>query len=157
MVTSLTKIQEASPPSITDVRHALESSRLLSRIIANRKKGTVQVHITGADRSDQSMSVPISAFRLLNDILSEMAQGNAVTLIPVNAELTTRQAADLLNVSRPFLISHLEKGMLPFRKVGTHRRVMFKDVLAYKQNMDQKRIKTLEELSAVDQELGLGY
>ena len=68
MVTSLTKIQEASPPSITDVRHALESSRLLSRIIANRKKGTVQVHITGADRSDQSMSVPISAFRLLNDI-----------------------------------------------------------------------------------------
>ena len=86
-----------------------------------------------------------------------MAKGNAVTLIPVHAELTTQQAAQILNVSRPFLIEQLEKSVIPYRKVGTHRRVMFKDLMEYKQTMDRNRLNALEELSAIDQELGLGY
>ena len=86
-----------------------------------------------------------------------MAKGNAVTLIPVHAELTTQQAAQTLNVSRPFLIEQLEKGVIPYRKVGTHRRVMFKDLMEYKQTMDHNRLYALGELSAIDQELGLGY
>jgi excisionase family DNA binding protein len=86
-----------------------------------------------------------------------MAKGNAVTLIPVHAELTTQQAAKILNVSRPFLIEQLEKSVIPYRKVGTHRRVMFKDLMEYKQTMDHNRLNALEELSAIDQELGLGY
>jgi excisionase family DNA binding protein len=94
---------------------------------------------------------------LLNSILQEMANGNAVTLIPVHAELTTQQAAQILNVSRPFLIEQLEKEAIPYRKVGTHRRVMFKDLMEYKQTMDRNRLNALEQLSAVDQKLGLGY
>ena len=86
-----------------------------------------------------------------------MAKGNAVTLIPVNAELTTQQAAHILNVSRPFLIEQLEKGAIAYRKVGTHRRVMLKDLMEYRQTMDHNRLNALEELSAIDQELGLGY
>ena len=76
-----------------------------------------------------------------------MAKGNAVTLIPIHSELTTQQAADILNVSRPFVIEQLEKGAIPYRKVGTHRRVVLKDLMEFKQTMDRNRLKALKELS----------
>ncbi len=118
---------------------------------------SLRLRIEPENEPEESISIPVTAFRLLNSILTEMAKGNAVTLIPVHAELTTQQAAHILNVSRPFLIEQLEKGAIPYRKVGTHRRVMFKDLMKYKQTMDRNRLNALEELSAIDQELGLGY
>jgi excisionase family DNA binding protein len=86
-----------------------------------------------------------------------MAQRNAVTLIPVHAELTTQQAAELLNVSRPFVIKLIEDKVLPCKMVGTHRRVLFSDLMQYKQTIDAERLKVLEELAAQAQELGMGY
>ena len=86
-----------------------------------------------------------------------MAKGNAVTLIPVRAELTTQQAADILNLSRPFLVEQLEKNVIPYRKVGTHRRILFKDLMQYKEAMDRNRLKAPDELTAQAQELGIGY
>jgi len=153
----LADIQKAVPPTAADAQLALESSRRLSQFLAARPKKALRVRIEPENEPEESISIPVAAFRLLNSILTEMAKGNAVTLIPVHAELTTQQAADILNVSRPFLIEQLEKGVIPYRKVGTHRRVMFKDLMEYKQTMDHNRLKALEELSVIDQELGLGY
>ena len=101
--------------------------------------------------------IPSSALQLLFAALSEMARGNAVSLLPMNAELTTQQAADILNVSRPYLVGLLEKGDMPFRKVGVQRRVLLRDVVAYKSHTDPDRRAALNELAHLGQELGVGY
>ncbi len=157
MAIAINDFEESVPPTAADAQLALESSRRLTQFLAAKPKKSLRVRIGTENGPEELISIPVAAFRLLNGILTEMAQGNAVTLIPVHAELTTQQAANILNVSRPFLIEQLEKGVIPYRKVGTHRRVMFKDLMEYKQTMDHNRLDALEELSAIDQELGLGY
>ncbi len=97
---------------------------------------------------------PIIAL-LLMDALKETEAGKALTLVSVEAEITTQQAANLLNVSRPFLVGMIEKGILPARMVGNQRRLPLKDVLAYKADNRAKRRAVLSELVALDQELGL--
>src|SRR5690606_29254796 len=100
---------------------------------------------------------PAGAARLLVKILEDMASGRAVTIAPRNAELTTQQAADFLNVSRPFLIRLLEEKKIPYRKVGTHRRVRFEDVARYKEGIEADGGKVRDALVAEAQELGMGY
>ena len=141
---------EAVPPNEDDAAIARESSRRLSPFI--EKNVTVRVEGEGVD-----VELPAGAVKLLVRLLSEMAAGNAVTIVPVHAELTTQKAADLLGVSRPFLIQRLEEGVIPFRKVGTHRRVLFRDVLAYKEHIDQSRKETLDRLAELGQEIDPDY
>ncbi len=102
-----------------------------------------------------ALELPQSATDLLLEILKLMAAGNAVSLIPVEAEVTTQQAADLLNVSRPYLVGLIDNGTLPARMVGIQRRLPLADVLTYKADTKAKRRAALAELSALDQELGL--
>jgi excisionase family DNA binding protein len=102
----------------------------------------------------RAVRIPTSALRLLLEVLTEIGQGNAVSIIPIHAELTTQEAADVLNVSRPFLVQLLEQGDMPFHKIGTHRRVRYQDVIAYKKRIDAERRKALDELTAQAQELG---
>jgi excisionase family DNA binding protein len=92
---------------------------------------------------------------LLGALLAELAKGNAVTLMPHHAELTTQEAADLLNVSRPFLVGLLESGHLPHHKVGTHRRVRFADLMIYKRRRDVESEAALRELAALSQDMKL--
>lgn len=143
-------------PTEADVALAQESSRALAPI-ATTGLGEVQIRFRQAKGSTQAVALPQAAVRLLMDILTHMAQGQAVTLIPVHAELTTQQAADMLNVSRPFLVKLLEEGQLPYRKVGTHRRVLFRDVLAFKQRSDDRRREALRALAEQGQSLDMGY
>jgi excisionase family DNA binding protein len=145
--------EEAVTPTVAEAAMALESSRQLAK--AGPRK--ITLHVPANGRKTHAVELPESAVRLLMRILTEMASGNAVTLIPIHAELTTQEAAQLLGVSRPFLIKLLETGKLPFRNVGTHRRVLFQDLLEYKGAVDARREKSLESLAAQAQELNMGY
>lgn len=118
---------------------------------------SVKMQIVEEGQPKEVVEIPATALRLLVGILNEMADGNVVTLVPTHATLTTQQAADFLNVSRPFLIGLLEKGQIPFRKTGTHRRVLFQDLLTYKNRTQTERRQSLKELAALSQELGMGY
>lgn len=140
-------------PSEAEALLAQESSRQLARLLD--EKPAVKVQILTENNTDGVVTVPGSAMRMLVQILTEMAEGNAVTLTPIHAELSTQQAADLLNVSRPYLVQLLEQGEIPCRKVGTHRRVLLMDVMAYHQRWYAARSTALAELAAYDQELGL--
>ena len=103
----------------------------------------------------EPVDIPMAAVRLLKEILDQMAHGNGVALTPLHAELTTRQAADLLQVSRTHLVQLLDEGRIPCRKVGAHRRVRARDILDYRRETESRRRKALDELTAVDQDLGL--
>ena len=142
-------------PSERDRELAARSS--LSLAGASRSRGKVRLSLVGRGGKREEVALPASALLLLVDVLAEMAKGNAVTLIPVNAELTTQQAADLLQVSRPFLVGLLNARKIPFRKVGTHRRVLFRDLMDYKRSTDAQRSAALDELAKQAQELKMGY
>ena len=131
---------------------ALESSRLLASYTGDEGALTLRLEDTG-----ETVTLPASSLHLLQRILTQMAEGNAVTLLPVHAELTTQQAADLLNVSRPYLVSLLEEGDIPHHKVGTHRRVLLDDLMRYKEASDAKRRDALRQLTEQAQELDRGY
>jgi excisionase family DNA binding protein len=143
-------------PSDSEVELARNSSRVLAGLNLKKTK-TIDISLKIGNHHHSSVTLPLSAFKLLVGVLTQMAEGNAVTLIPVHAELTTQEAADLLNVSRPFLIRLLEEKKIPFRKVGTRRRVLFQDLMDYKSKIDAARRKTLDELAAEAQELDMGY
>ncbi|MEK6804091.1 MAG: helix-turn-helix domain-containing protein [Nitrospirota bacterium] len=155
MATMTSRTREPIVPTAQDAAIAREASRMLAPYIDRLENLRFQV---GEERkTSQKLSLPASAIRLLLDLLTEMAAGNAVTLIPVHAQLTTQQAADVLNVSRPFLVSLLEEGKIPHVKVGTHRRILFEDLMRYKNSVDRERRKTLDELVTQSEALGMGY
>jgi excisionase family DNA binding protein len=150
------QIQETATPTESDARQARESLEQISHMLTSGKSG-LSIRIQNDEQVGTEIRLPAPALRLLQDILAEMAQGHAVALLPVHAELTTQQAADLLNVSRPYLIGLLEDRKIPFRLVGQHRRVRFDDLLAYKRKDDEARRRVADELTADAQDLGMGY
>jgi excisionase family DNA binding protein len=115
----------------------------------------MQLRIIDDGSPKKTVKLPAPAVRLLVRILDEMGRGNAVTVIPVHSELTTQEAADMLNISRPSLIQLLDEGKINYRRVGTHRRVGFKGLMKYKRHADTARRAALAELAAYDQELGI--
>ena len=161
MAIAIADFQETVIPTAADAELARESGLQLCHFLGkhplNNDSSHLRLRLQANNEPEEVMTIPVSAFRLLADILAQMARGNAVTLIPVNAELTTQQAADILNVSRPFLIKLIEDGQIPYRKVGTHRRIRFEDLMVYKRDIDNKRRDVLADLVSEAQELNMGY
>ena len=124
-----------------------------SQVLAPKAEAELKIKLDDGTE----LTLPKAATRLLHHLLTEMSLGNAVTLIPIHAELTTQEAADYLNVSRPFLIKLLEMNRIPFHMVGTHRRVKFIELEAFRKTAEQKRLAAMEELTGQARELGMGY
>lgn len=104
-----------------------------------------------------TVEIPPAALKLIGQLLGAMSEGRSIALMPTERELTTVEAANFLNVSRPFVIKEIESGRLPYRKVGSHRRIALEDLLVYAQNMRAKQAGALERLADNARELGLDY
>ena len=146
-------VEERAPalPDERDIALAARTSRKLAALTDGAKPVPVRLGAAGAE----TVEIPASAARLLHEILDHMARGDSVALAPVHAELTTRKAAEILQVSRTHLVHLLDDGYIPYRKVGAHRRVRAADILAYRRETESRRRNALDALTAYDQELGL--
>lgn len=143
---------------LTDDQAALlaSASRLMGDALDHSRAARVALVEEGEHGDVARIDVPPATLRVLSKILAMMASRQTFLLYPADTELTTGQAADMLGVSRPYLIARLEAGELPFRKVGRHRRIRMDDVLAYKATMQVQRKAALDELVAHSEALG-GY
>ncbi|HND33151.1 MAG TPA: helix-turn-helix domain-containing protein [Myxococcota bacterium] len=139
-------------PSETAVQEAEVAVRALEHFVG----GSLPLRLSVGDTA-VPVALPTEAIALLVRILAHMANGDAVALVPIQAEVTTQQAADLLHVSRPYLIKLLEEGKLPYRRIGSHRRIPLRNLLAYKRQDDAERRAIADELTAEAQLLGLDY
>ena len=154
MVNLVRKNKESALPSNRDTFLAQEALSRLAEHFRALEHHRIRF-LDESDRESETLELPPSVVQLLLDILDHVARGNVVRLLPIQAELTTQQAATLLNVSRPHLVQLLEDRKIPYRKVGTHRRIRAEDVFAYKRGINRKRREVLQEIAAHDQELGL--
>jgi len=142
------------PPTPQEADLARASGQRLARYVGVNQ--SLSLRVMDAEQ-EQPLILPAGAVALLMDILEAMAAGRGISLIPENAELTTVEAAEVLNVSRPYLIKILTEGALPYRKVGKHRRIRMEDVMAYKRRIDREREAILDDLAADGQENDMGY
>jgi excisionase family DNA binding protein len=141
-------------PNPAEVDAAGEALQAVKRYLAAHPDDPL-VRLRVDDEPDTALTVPRPVVELLAGILAHMAAGRGVSVVPAHAELTTQEAADMLNVSRPFLIGLLDAGEIDYRKVGTHRRIKAVSLLEYMRADDQNRRQAADELTALSQEMGL--
>jgi len=145
-------LDETFVPSEIDTEKAKAFSRKLARQFAPESRVTIQREGDG-----EEIEIPRTVFNVLMKVLSVMSEGKPFTLIPMDEELTTQQAADILNVSRPYLNKVLDLGEIPHRRVGRNRRIKFSDLLEYKKQQERSSKDALQELADQAQDLNMGY
>ena len=143
-------------PGKKEINAAVESGRQLAAFLSTKFE-TQRIELIDETQQRAVIELPTFALRLLGEILSELASGNTVKVVPIHAELTTQEGADILNVSRPHLVKMLDEGALPHTKTGRHRRIKFTDLMKYKELREQASLAAMDELVAQAQELGMGY
>lgn len=140
------------------VVNAADADRALHRVrdyLAIRTPTPAEITIFPEHAGDGELVLPREAVEMFAAVLSAMANGQGVQIIPVNAELTTQEAADFLRVSRPYLIKLLEQDEIPYRRVGRHRRIEYGELVKYKRKDELGRKQAADELTQLDEELGL--
>ena len=148
---SIASISSIKPGDV-DVDVARRAARRIKDYLANHPEGDL-IEVLGEVGDDDALIVPRAAALMFAQILDFLAKSQGVQIIPDSAELTTQQAADMLNVSRPYLIGLLESGKIPYRKVGRHRRITFEALIEYKHQDDLQRRRVTGELAELSQEL----
>jgi excisionase family DNA binding protein len=143
------------PASQRDRELARAAQRCIMQALDHSRAATIRVKTESGD--GPSVDLPPQALKLLGQILGAMSEGRAVTIMPAKREFSTVEAANFLNVSRPFVIKEIEAGRLPHRMVGTHRRIAFEDLQDYAERMRERQQAALRRLADADQDLGLNY
>jgi len=133
---------------------SLQGFQVVSQKIKSSRKIGVRIKI---QETGEFITIPKKALTLLSAIIRNMAEGKTISIVPSNSEISTQQAADMLNVSRPHLVKLLETQKIPFKKVGSHRRVLLKDIMNYEEQLAKQRESQLDFLSNQAQDLNLGY
>ncbi|KWR89645.1 excisionase family DNA-binding protein [Cupriavidus sp. IDO] len=151
------RIREVTPPQMTE--RELEMARVAQRCImeALDHSRAAAITLTTDTGEHLSVDVPPAALKLIGQLLGAMGEGRPITLMPAKREFTTVEAANFLNVSRPFVIKEIEQGKLPHRMVGTHRRIAFEDLVAYAKAMRERQAAALDRMAENARELGLDY
>lgn len=131
---------------------AIQSYDALSSVIKELKSNNPEIEI---DETQERIKIPLSALKLLGEILEAMGKGEPFSLVPIATEVTTQKAAEILGCSRPHFVKLLEEGKIAFTKVGKHRRVKFEDVMKHKRKMKEAQKKHIIEIMQSDEEIGL--
>jgi len=157
MTTILERTRQVVPPSMSP--QELEMARVAQRCImeALDHSRAAAITLTTTDGSHPTIELPPAALKLIGQLLGVMSEGRPITLMPSKQEFSTVEAANFLNVSRPFVIKEIEQGRLPHRKVGSHRRVAFEDLVSYAREMRKRQEHALERMAENARELGLDY
>lgn len=144
-----------TPPDAADIGAAVGVLPEIQEFLRRTTEARAVRLVTADDGDETTLVLPRAALEALAQILRHMSLGRSVSIIPSDAELSTQEAADLLNVSRPFLVGLLEAGEIPYRKVGTHRRISVIDLMSYRDADDRRRRDRADELTSLTQEMGL--
>ena len=141
---------ETDVPSENETLIAKQGSEFFRKL----KKTKNDLRFILSSDKKQELQIPLTVVNLLQQIFDQMSSGSSVTVVSTNKEFSTQEAADYLNVSRPYVTKLCENGEILFHKVGNHRRILFQDLNSYKDSMRSERQKALKKHSALSQKLG---
>lgn len=145
-------VEQIRRPSKLDQKIASKSYNALASVIEQLNSEQPEIEI---EETSEKIKIPLSALKLLGDILKAMGQGKLISLVPIATEVTTQAAAEIIGCSRPHLVKLLEDGKIPFTKVGKHRRIKFDDIMKYRNQMKEQQKQNIIDIMNLDEETGL--
>lgn len=141
-------------PSAEEIALAKLGSQELSAVIETNGEAQ-RINVVDKLGKSHEVTIPASVLNMMIEVLTQLGQGNSVSITPIHAELTTQEGADMLNMSRPTFIKLLDSQEIPFSRTGNRRKIAFADIMEYKDRLEERRLTSLAELAALDQELNM--